>query len=52
MHVDFESEEQALFMALGMGARVRVMEPLGLRQRVEAETKAMFDVANAMTDQR
>jgi predicted DNA-binding transcriptional regulator YafY len=42
MCVDFESEEQALFAALGMGARLRVMEPQALRQRVAAEVKAMF----------
>jgi predicted DNA-binding transcriptional regulator YafY len=46
MHVDFESEEQALFLALGMGARVRVLEPLALRQRVAAEMKAMFGAAS------
>jgi predicted DNA-binding transcriptional regulator YafY len=46
MRVDFESEDQALFLALGMGARVRVMEPQALRQRVATEVKAMFDAAN------
>jgi predicted DNA-binding transcriptional regulator YafY len=48
MRVDFESEEQAMFLALGMGARVRVMEPQELRQRVGAETKAMLDAANSL----
>jgi predicted DNA-binding transcriptional regulator YafY len=52
MRVDFESEEQALFVALGMGARVRVMEPEELRQRVAAETKAMSDAANSLAVQR
>jgi len=52
MGVDFESEEQALFVALGMGARVRVMEPQELRQRVTAETKAMSDAANSLAAQR
>jgi predicted DNA-binding transcriptional regulator YafY len=52
MGVDFESEEQALFVALGMGARVRVMEPEELRQRVAAETKAMADAANSPAVQR
>jgi predicted DNA-binding transcriptional regulator YafY len=46
MRVDFESEDQALFLGLGMGARVRVMEPEALRQRVATEVKAMFDAAN------
>ena len=52
MGVDFESEEQALFVALGMGARLRVMEPQELRQRVTAETKAMSDAANSLAVQR
>jgi predicted DNA-binding transcriptional regulator YafY len=52
MRVDFEGEEQALFVALGMGARVRVMEPQELQQRVAAETKAMSDGANSLTAQR
>ena len=43
MRVDFESEEQALFVALGLGARVRVMEPVALRARVAAEVLAMSD---------
>ena len=43
MQVDFESEEQALFVALGLGARVRVMEPAALRDRIAAEVVAMSD---------
>jgi predicted DNA-binding transcriptional regulator YafY len=46
MHVDFESEEQALFVSLGMGARVRVMEPRALWQRMAEEVKTMFDAAS------
>jgi predicted DNA-binding transcriptional regulator YafY len=46
MQVDFESEEQALFLTLGLGARVRVMEPPVLRARVAAELRAMSDAAN------
>jgi predicted DNA-binding transcriptional regulator YafY len=41
MQVGFESEEQALFVALGFGARVRVMEPAALRDQVAAEVRAM-----------
>jgi predicted DNA-binding transcriptional regulator YafY len=41
MRVDFESEEQALFLVLGLGARARVMEPPPLRERVAAEVQAM-----------
>jgi predicted DNA-binding transcriptional regulator YafY len=52
MRVDFESEEQALFVALGMGARVRVVEPQEMRHRVAAETKAMSDAANSLAVQR
>jgi predicted DNA-binding transcriptional regulator YafY len=43
MRVDFESEDQALFVALGLGARVRVMEPAALRDRIAAEVVAMSD---------
>jgi predicted DNA-binding transcriptional regulator YafY len=43
MRVDFESEEQALFLTLGLGARVRVMTPVGLRERVATELRAMSD---------
>jgi predicted DNA-binding transcriptional regulator YafY len=46
MQVDFESEEHALFVALGIGARARVMGPEQLQQRAAAEVKAMFDAAN------
>jgi predicted DNA-binding transcriptional regulator YafY len=46
MRVDFESEEQALFLTLGLGARVRVMEPATLRNRVTAELRAMSDAAH------
>jgi len=41
MQVDFESEEQALFVALGLGARARVIEPTALRDKVAAEVRAM-----------
>ena len=45
MQVDFESEEQALFLTLGLGARVRVMGPPLLRDRVAAELRAISDAA-------
>jgi predicted DNA-binding transcriptional regulator YafY len=45
MQVDFESEEQALFLTLGLGARVRVMRPPALRDRVAAELRTMADAA-------
>jgi predicted DNA-binding transcriptional regulator YafY len=46
MQVDFESEEQAVFLALGMGARARVIAPPALRNRIAAEVQAMLDVAS------
>ncbi|MGB9415765.1 MAG: WYL domain-containing protein, partial [Acidobacteriaceae bacterium] len=49
MRVDFESEEQALFVALGLGARVRVAEPVALRDRVAAEVVAMSDGTHRFT---
>jgi hypothetical protein len=45
MQVDFESEEQALFLTLGLGARVRVIGPPALRARVAAELRAMSEAA-------
>src|ERR1700733_7258517 len=48
MRVDFESEDQALFVALGLGARVRVMEPAALRDRIAAEGVAMSDGTNRL----
>jgi predicted DNA-binding transcriptional regulator YafY len=44
MRVDFESEEQALFLTLGLGARARVTAPAALRERVATELRAMSDV--------
>jgi predicted DNA-binding transcriptional regulator YafY len=46
MQVDFESEEQALFLTLGLGARVRAIGPPALRERVAAELRAMSDAAS------
>jgi predicted DNA-binding transcriptional regulator YafY len=49
MQVDFESEEQAFFVALGLGARARVMEPAILRDRIAAEVLAMQSVTHRDT---
>jgi predicted DNA-binding transcriptional regulator YafY len=38
--VAFDDEEQALFVALGFGARAEVVEPKALRQRRERELAA------------
>lgn len=39
--VDFDGENHATFVVLGLGARVEVMEPTALRERVKAEVAAM-----------
>jgi len=41
LRVRFDHENEALFMILGLGARVEVLEPLSLRERVEAEVRGM-----------
>src|ERR1700744_6328341 len=43
MRGDFEGEDQALFVALGLGARARAMEPVALRDRIAAEVSAMSE---------
>lgn len=45
MQVDFDSEDHALFLVLGMGVRVRVVGPAALRDRVRGEALAMAAVA-------
>jgi predicted DNA-binding transcriptional regulator YafY len=54
MEVEFESEEQALFVVLGMGARARVHAPRRLLDRVAGEAMVMVEVAqlarNAMDE--
>ena len=41
MRMDFEDLMQARFMVLGLGARVRVLKPLELRQAVAEEIRGM-----------
>jgi len=41
--VRFESEEEAVFVILGLGARVDVIRPESLRKRMAAELSAMMD---------
>ncbi|HEY3988024.1 MAG TPA: transcriptional regulator [Acidobacteriaceae bacterium] len=45
MRVDFESEEQALFLVLGMGVRARVLKPAALFDRVAGEAMIVAEVA-------
>jgi predicted DNA-binding transcriptional regulator YafY len=42
LHVDFDDEEQAFFIALGSGTRVEVMAPASLRARMVSEIRALF----------
>jgi predicted DNA-binding transcriptional regulator YafY len=41
VNVSFEDEEQAVFVALGLGPRADVVEPAGLRRRVAADIAEM-----------
>jgi predicted DNA-binding transcriptional regulator YafY len=52
MRVDFESEQQALFLVLGMGVRARVLEPAALLDRVAGEAMAVAEVAQLARDAR
>jgi predicted DNA-binding transcriptional regulator YafY len=56
MRVEFESEEQALFVVLGLGLRARVLEPAALFDRVMGEAMMMAEVAqrtrNAIAEAR
>ena len=42
LRVDFEDEQHACFVVLGLGRRAEVIEPAALRDRVAAEVAAMF----------
>ncbi len=42
MRADFEHVEQALFVVLGLGTRVRVLKPVELRRAVEEEVHGML----------
>jgi hypothetical protein len=42
MRADFEHLEQACFVVLGLGTRVRVLKPLELRKAVEDEINGVF----------
>lgn len=45
MRVEFESQEQALFVVLGLGLRARVLEPRALFDRVMGESMMVAEVA-------
>jgi predicted DNA-binding transcriptional regulator YafY len=40
LQAKFDDEDQAMFIVLGFGARVEVVSPPGLRQRVKQELMA------------
>jgi len=44
LRVQFDDEEQAVFIVLGMGARVEVVGPESLKQRIDAELRAMVSL--------
>ena len=43
LRVQFEQEEEACFVVLGLGARVEVVEPESLRERVAAEVTRVIE---------
>jgi len=44
LRVQFDDEEQALFIVLGMGSRAQVVAPESLRRRIQAELTAMMSL--------
>jgi predicted DNA-binding transcriptional regulator YafY len=49
LHVQFDCEREARFVVLGLGPRVEVIEPAGLRERVMAEAVALLERARSAT---
>lgn len=52
MRVEFESEEQALFVVLGMGVRARVLAPSALLDRVAGEAMIMAEASQRAREKR
>jgi predicted DNA-binding transcriptional regulator YafY len=44
LRVQFDDEEQALFIVLGMGSRAQVVAPESLKKRIHAELTAMLSL--------
>lgn len=42
LHIRFEGEEHARFLILGFGPRVRVIEPISLREKIHSEATALL----------
>ena len=47
LKIQFESEEEACFVVMGLGARVEVIEPLELREKQVAELKSALEHVEA-----
>jgi len=47
LKIQFESEEEACFVVMGLGARVEVIEPLELREKQLAELKSALEHVEA-----
>jgi predicted DNA-binding transcriptional regulator YafY len=43
LKIQFESEEEACFVVMGLGARVEVLDPVALREKHAAELKAALE---------
>ena len=43
LNVNFDHENEACFLVLGLGSRVEVIEPASLRERVVAEAKKILE---------
>ncbi len=48
LRVRFDHEKEALFMVLGLGSRVEVLEPASLREQVTAEIAAVLGRSGAL----
>lgn len=50
--IEFDDEEQALFLAMGFGARVEVIAPRALAERVATETATALETLSAKARKR
>jgi predicted DNA-binding transcriptional regulator YafY len=50
LKVEFHHEDEAWFVVLGLGSRVEVVEPVSLRERVEAEVENLIQRARRSDD--
>jgi predicted DNA-binding transcriptional regulator YafY len=52
VQADFDEEEQARFVVLGMGARARVIAPSGFQQSLAAEARMMAGLGKVRKSKR